>query len=138
LIHFSPDSLKLLEAVGQPVAIRVISGTPRQCDTLAADVLEAKLKERAVVQFEQLLGEVDLIVRVDPDQVGVERGVVDLGEKQSVRNDRLPQLLIGIHNDVDGIQQGSLGQPRNRASPVISLEHRISKRGLMKALLDLA
>jgi ribosome-binding protein aMBF1 (putative translation factor) len=37
------------------------------------------------VQFEEPLGDMNPIVGVDPDQVGVERGVVDLGERQSVR-----------------------------------------------------
>jgi hypothetical protein len=36
------------------------------------------------MQFEEPLGNMDSIVGVDTDQVSVERGVVDLGERQSV------------------------------------------------------
>jgi hypothetical protein len=43
--------------------------------------------------------------------LGVERGVVDPGKRQTVRNDRLPQLFVSVHDDMGGIQQRWFGQP---------------------------
>jgi hypothetical protein len=41
--------------------------------------------------------------------VGVEGRVVDLGQRQTLRDDRLPKLLVRIHSDVSGIKQRGSG-----------------------------
>jgi hypothetical protein len=44
------------------------------------------------------------------DQVSIERRMMDLGQRQAIRDDRLPKLLVRIHTDVSGIQQAGFGQ----------------------------
>jgi hypothetical protein len=60
------------------------------------------------MQVEEPLGKVDAIIRIDPDQVSVEGGVVDLRERQPVRDDRLTELLICIDDDMSGIEESGL------------------------------
>jgi hypothetical protein len=41
--------------------------------------------------------------------VGIEGGVVNIRERQAVRDDRLAQLLMGIHHDIGGIEKPGFG-----------------------------
>jgi hypothetical protein len=72
------DFLELLEPDRQSVPIRAILTPPRQLDHLPDDPLEPEFEERAVMDFEQSVRDVNSVIRVDPDQVGVEGGVVVL------------------------------------------------------------
>jgi hypothetical protein len=63
--------------------------------------------------------------------------MVDLRQRQPIRDDRLPKLLVRIHDDVSGIEQPGFGQMGDRTSAPVSREHRISEWYLMQPLLDL-
>ena len=65
---------------------------------------------------EQPIRDMDSVIGVDPDQMNIEGRMVDLGQRQAVRDDRLPKLLVRIHDDVSGIEQPRLGQMGDRAS----------------------
>jgi len=41
--------------------------------------------------------------------------MMDLGQRQAIREDRLPKLLVRIHDDVSGIEQPRLGRMGDRA-----------------------
>jgi hypothetical protein len=69
----------LLEPDRQSVLVRTILSPPRQLDHLPDDPLEAEFEERAVMDFEQTIGDVNLVIGVDADQVGVEGGMMDFG-----------------------------------------------------------
>jgi hypothetical protein len=71
--------LELLEPKRQPVPIRAIFTASRQLDQCASDPLEAEFEERAVMDFEQTIGDMNLVIGVDADQVGVEGGMMDFG-----------------------------------------------------------
>ena len=43
------------------------------------------------------------MVGIDPDQVGIERSVVDLGQRQAVSDLWLAELLVVVLDDVGGI-----------------------------------
>jgi hypothetical protein len=59
--------------------------------------------------------------------MGVEGGVVDFGQRQAVRDDRLPKLFVRIHDDVSSIEQPRLGEVGNRAPSPIGGKNRITK-----------
>ncbi len=82
--------LELLEPQRQPVTIGVIACSPWQLDLLPDDSLQTKFEKRTVMDFEQPVGDVNSLIGVDPDQVSIEGGMVDLGQRQAIRDDRLP------------------------------------------------
>ena len=67
-------------------------------------------QHRAVPLREEPLGDMQAVVRIDPDQVRVERGVVGLGQRQAVRDNGLPEALGFVRDDVGGVEQPRLGQ----------------------------
>jgi hypothetical protein len=67
------------------------------------------------VQHQQPLGDVDAAIGVDPDQVVVERGVVDLGQCDAVGDDRLPDSSWA---DIDG--STPLLSEKDTAAPMLA------------------
>ena len=53
--------------------------------------------------------------------------MMDLGQRQAIREDRLPKLLVRIHGDVSGIEQPRLGQMRDRTATAVGAQDSISK-----------
>jgi hypothetical protein len=88
-------------------------------DRLPDDSLQPEFQKRAIMDFEQLIGDVNSEIRVDSDQVGIRRQD-EFWLVQSVPDDRLPKLLVGVNDDVSGIQQSRLGQMRDRAASPVS------------------
>ena len=88
------------------------------------------------MDFEQPFGDVNSIIGVNADQMGVEGRVMELRQRQTVRDDRLPQLLMRIHYDVRSIEQPGFRQVRNRTPSPISREHRIPEGCLMQPSFD--
>ena len=74
----SGRSLETLEAHRQTVAVRAVSDPRRQIQRAALKLFQS-IQHRTVALCEKTLGNVHAIVRIDADQVGVERGMVDLG-----------------------------------------------------------
>ena len=60
------------------------------------------------VDFEQPVGDVDSVIGVDADQMGVEGRMLDFGPRQAIRNDRLPKLLVRIHDNVSRVEQSRI------------------------------
>ena len=114
----SRHRLESLEAQREPIAIRTVLETAWQVDGSAVQPLQG-LKHRAVVLPKQSLGHMQSIVRVDADQMSVERGVMNLRKRNAVRNDRLAETLILVRDDVRGIQQQRFRQSRQRAAAVV-------------------
>jgi len=48
--------------------------------------------------------------------------------RQAIRDDRLPKLLISIHDDVSGIEQPRLGQVGDRTAASVGAQDGISER----------
>jgi hypothetical protein len=59
--------------------IRAIRISPRQFDYLPDDSLQAELEERAIVNFEQPIRNVNSVIGIDADQVGVKDCMMNLG-----------------------------------------------------------
>jgi hypothetical protein len=70
--------LKLFEAECQSVSIGIIPKPSRPVDQRSGDSLQPEFEERAIVDFEQPIRDVDAVIGVDPDQVGVEGRMMDL------------------------------------------------------------
>ena len=45
-------------------------------------------------------GTLDAEIGIYPDEVGIEGGMMELRERQPIRDDRLPKLLVLVHQDV--------------------------------------
>jgi hypothetical protein len=71
----------LLEPNRQPVAFRPVLDPVRPIDQRSGDSLQ-----RAIMDFEQPIGDANSVIRVDADQVGVEGHVVDFGQRQAMRD----------------------------------------------------
>jgi hypothetical protein len=69
----SRSLLEFLEPSRQPVLIGTIRTSPWQMDHLPDDPLEAEFEKRRATDFEQPIGDMDAVIRVDADQVGVRR-----------------------------------------------------------------
>jgi hypothetical protein len=74
----------LLEPNRQLVADRPVLDPVRRIDQRSGDSLQ-----RAIMNFEQPIGDVNSVIRVDADQVGVEGHMVDFGQRQATRDHRL-------------------------------------------------
>ena len=70
--------LELLEPKRQPVPIRTILNPSRELNHLPDDSLKPEFEESAIMDFEQPVRDVNSVIRVDADKVGVEGGMVDL------------------------------------------------------------
>jgi hypothetical protein len=96
-------------------------------DHLPGDPFKPEFEKRPIMDFEQPVRDVDAEIWVNPDQVGIERRMMDLGQRQAIRDDRLPQLLIGIHDDVSGTEQTRLGQMGDRTAACVGAQDGISE-----------
>ena len=67
------------------------------------------------MDFEQPIGDVNSVIRVEADQVGVERRMMDLGQRQAMRDHRLSEVLVCVDDDVGGIDQSRFGQMEDPA-----------------------
>ena len=101
--------LETLEANRKPIPIRSVLNPVRQMEGFAIYLLEG-FEHQAVVLVGQSVRDMQSIVGIDPDQMGIEGGMMDFGEWQAVRDDGLPQPFILVGNDVRGVEQPLFGQ----------------------------
>jgi hypothetical protein len=74
-----PAGAVRLKPQRQPIAIRTILKPSRPVDQCSGDPLKAEFEKRAIMDFEQPIRDVNSEIGVDPDQMGVEGGMVDFG-----------------------------------------------------------
>ncbi len=60
---------------------------------------------------QEFFRDVEAVIGIDADQVGIEGRVVDLGERDAVGHDRLSVTGVAVGNDVRRIQESCLGEP---------------------------
>lgn len=75
-----------------------------------------------------------LFVSVDANQMCIERGVMDFGERDAVRNHRLAKLLISVRDDMSRVEQQRLGQARQRAAAVVGGNNGFAEGRLVQPL----
>ena len=54
---------------------------------------------------EEAFGNMNPVVWIDTDQMGVERRMVDFGKRDSIGHDRMPEPLVLVRDDMGCIQQ---------------------------------
>jgi hypothetical protein len=59
--------------------------------------------------------------------VGVEGRMMDFGQRQAIRDNRLPQLFVSIHDDVSGIEEPGLWQMGDRTPSSVGGQDGISE-----------
>jgi hypothetical protein len=91
--------------------------------------LNAVAEHWAVDLLEQATRDVNGQVGAYADQLGVERGVVELAQRQSIGNDRIP-LRCPIGNDVSSVEQLGMVQTAHGAALAARAEHAGWKRRL--------
>jgi len=79
------------------------------------------------MEFEQPVGKVDAEIGIDTAQMGIEGSMMDLGQRQTIRDDRLPKLLDSIRDDVSGIEQPRLGEMGDRTAASVGAQDGISE-----------
>ena len=82
--------LGLLEPDRKSVSVRTILKPSWPVDQCSGDPLQPKFEKWTIMDFKQPIGDVNLVIRVDADQVAVEGCTVDFGQRQAIRDDRLP------------------------------------------------
>lgn len=92
-----------------------------------------RLDRWAVSYRKQPLGDHDLVIRRDPEEMGIEGGVM----QQAIGNDGLTEPLIGVGGDVGGIKELLLRKPGYGTSSTVSGDDGGAERCLMKPHLDL-
>src|SRR5207249_11961577 len=78
-------------ALGQEVAIGLEVVGARHVDAPALKALQPVLKHRPVDLFQDVEAHLDLEVGRDADDVGVERGMMELAEREAVGDYRLAE-----------------------------------------------
>ena len=95
------------------------------------------VSQHGTVPLEQDVGpDLDDMIGTDPHDVHVERGVVDLAERQAVLHHRLP-AFVSIGDDVGRVDQAFESlvatEPTHGATPAIRLEDSLAELRLVQA-----
>jgi nucleoside-diphosphate-sugar epimerase len=115
----SLSGLKTFEPLGQPISIRIVDGPMGQTDRLPGHCFDPMFEQRAIVDREERLTDVDTIVRIDSDQMGVKRSMMNLGQRQSIGHHWLTSVLVLVADDVGGVEQSWLWHARNRTASIV-------------------
>jgi hypothetical protein len=101
-----------IEPVGQPFSIGPKCQLSRHEKRLSLKTFQ-QLQHRAVVLLEEARRDPDRVVGVDPNEIVVERSVVDRAETDAIADDRIASFLE-IADDVGSVEQWQLLEPANR------------------------
>src|SRR5438034_1282684 len=107
----------------------------RHVDASALKALQTMLKHRPVDFLQHGEAHGDLEVRGDADEVAVEGSMVELAEREAIRNHRLSKGMA-IREDVGGFQQFVMAEPADGAALLVGAEHSLAKAPLVQALPD--
>ena len=75
-------------------------------------------EHRTIVPPKKPLGHMQPVVQVDANQMCVERGVMDFGERDAVRNHRLAKLLFSVSDDMSRTSNRGSGRPDSAQRPL--------------------
>ena len=87
---------------------------PRQKNLVAVDPFQPVQKHRPVLFIQDLLPDLDDVVRPDTDELPIEGGVVQLAEREPILHSRLAARLR-VRNDVGGVEQLLVAKTAQRA-----------------------
>jgi hypothetical protein len=90
------------------------------------------MEHRPVDLVQDIQPNLDQTIGAHPEDVAVERGMMELAQGQPVRDLRVSSR-IAIGHDVSGLQHFVLAQATNRAMLLIGNEHPLAKRLLVES-----
>ena len=109
---------------------------PWPSDSLPVEALDRLLQGRPVMLLEHCWGHLDTAVGVDAQEVAVVGAVMQRREAEPVA-DLGATTLIPVRDDVRRLQRVRDRQPRDRATPVVGIEHERAELALMQPDLGL-
>ena len=115
----------------QPLPVRPIGLVVRENNLMVVELLKPVPQHRTIMLLQNVVPDFDDIVGSDADDVTIESGVVDLAERQAVRNHRLPAGLA-VRNDVRRVEKLGVLQVADGTVVAIGVEYHHAKRLLMK------
>jgi hypothetical protein len=96
----------------------------------AVKVLEAVAQHWSVALVKDVRTDLDDVIGSDAEDVGVERGVMDLAERETVGYDWIAALVL-VGKDVRGVEQSVVVQAAHGAAPSIRAEDIAPEPGLV-------
>ena len=89
--------MESIETFGQIVDVRAQLFLARENESAAGSFLKAMLQHRTILLAKDVIADVDSKFRIDADDVGIVRGMMNLAKPESVRDDRFAQrMAIGL------------------------------------------
>src|SRR3954463_2481757 len=104
-------------------------------DSCPVDLLQSDDEHRAIGLGENRGAHFDRVVGPNREEEPIERGVVQLAERETVANDRLA-LELAVRGDVRSIEQLVVPQPAQRASLLVRTHHALTKSNQVKAAAE--
>jgi hypothetical protein len=92
------------------------------------------MEQHGTIRFlKHIPADLDHVVRPDAENMRVERGVVQLAERKTVRNDRLASRVT-VRQDVRGLEQLAMSQTADAAAQPIGVKNTFAERRLVHPL----
>jgi hypothetical protein len=108
---FSGRSVReTLEPDLEPLWVRAVGRATRHRDVALVKALQPRLKHRPVDLAQQTAGDVHDALRIDAEQVAVEREVMDRAQREAVDN-RSDSAGLGVRHDVRGLNEDRKSAP---------------------------
>lgn len=105
---------------------------------LAVTFLQSVTQHRSIDFFEQILPNLDgEVVRPYSQDLLVERGVMDLAQREAIGHGRNASFLR-VRHDVRGVEEFGVPKGADSAAGLVRAHHHPPEDWLMKPLLDLA
>jgi hypothetical protein len=123
-----------LEPFGQELSRRLQLGCVWRMQSLSVEPLQTKLEHRPIRLVQDVRPQLDHEVRPHAEDVAVERGVVQLAESQSVRDDGLSPG-VSVWENVGRVQKLGVTQTAHGTALAIGPQDAPAKRHLMEATL---
>jgi hypothetical protein len=106
------------------------SRPPRNEQASPVKALKAVNQHWAVLLIENVLADLDDVVRPDPNYVPVEGGVVERAQREAVR-DRWHAAWVRIRHDVGGVEQFIAAEAAYRAVVLVCAHDTFTELSLM-------
>lgn len=131
----SSGTTKHLVALSQEVGVGPQRFPPRNLNPLSRQPLQTVDQHRPVDLVEDIAPHLHHVVGAHAQDVAVEGGVVQLAERQSVRDDRLPER-VRVGQDVRGVQEFAVTQTAHGARLPVGGQDTLPEADLVQALLN--
>ena len=95
---------------------------------------EAMLQHRAIRLTEEAGAQIDGQIGTDPEDVPVERGVMERAEGEAVGDDRFP-AWVAVRQDMGGVEEFASPEATDRAAVLVGVEDTLAEALLVQPAL---